>query len=127
MKRSFRPITYEAWREQALVSRSPDDEVDCPDCGGEGDTECCECGHERECDTCDGTGQTTWEELTEAQKNRLLTLRAYESAVLADAQAWARWLGTDSAQELAHAGFRVWSSVSSRQLHAAAGSQGGLQ
>jgi transcription elongation factor Elf1 len=31
-------------------------EVECDECGGEGESECPRCGHESECEECDGTG-----------------------------------------------------------------------
>lgn len=124
---AFRPISFDQWREVALANFAPTTEVDCPDCHGVGHCECDSCGHDRECDTCDSTGKVTWDELSDAQKNRLLTREAYAQAVLRDARAWASWLGRDAMAELVSAGFRVWSEVRSRQLRVSPGGAGALQ
>ncbi|NLA67985.1 MAG: hypothetical protein GX856_07055 [Gammaproteobacteria bacterium] len=125
MSASFKPLSFEAWRDEQIASRPPDMPVDCPECDGEGDVECSCCGHERECDLCDGRGRVEWSELDEGQKRRLVHRGAYAKAVLEDAFAWAGWLGRDAVSELFHAGFRVYSRLPDRVLCVATRSQEG--
>ena len=126
MKAPFRPISFDAWRAEQIAARSDAAEVvDCPDCDGTGERECETCSHETECTTCDGHGELEWSDLNESQKARLLTRTAYAAAVIADAKAWAGWLGRDPVAELVRAGFRVWSSVTDRSLSADMHTPGG--
>ncbi|WP_191728350.1 hypothetical protein [Luteimonas colneyensis] len=116
MSASFRPMSFEAWRDEQIANRPADMKVECPTCDGEGVDECSCCGHERECEGCDGDGHVEWGDLQPWQKERLVSRAAYAAAILEDGVAWASWLGREPAEVLFAAGFRVWSAVTSKTL-----------
>lgn len=125
MSASFKPLSFEAWRDEQIANRPSDMAVECPTCDGEGVDECSCCGHERDCELCDGDGRVEWGDLDDSQRKRLVSRSAYANTVLQDAYAWAGWLGRDVTTELFAAGFRVYSRVADRALCLADSPAGG--
>lgn len=122
---TFKPLSFEQWQDMLLADPSLcPTKIYCRSCDGSGESECCSCGHERECEDCDGWGQLEWAHLTENQRRLELTQAMYAEAVIRDAEAWARYLGGEPAEDLASAGFRVWTELPTRTLRAATNAQG---
>jgi hypothetical protein len=116
---SFKPLTYEQWRQHRLDETEPSEMVDCPTCSGIGETECCECGNQRTCGTCDGECSMPWGELSSSEQAKALTRERYHEALIADAKAFAGWTVKDPVEMLVLAGFRVWTQVLGRHLRVA--------
>ena len=116
MNAVFSPISYERWVETMMESMEEDAEVDCPDCNGSGESECCECGHEKVCDTCSESGKVGWGELTKQQQQAHLSKSIYVSALLKDADDFAKWVGGSQLTLLAAAGYAPRSLLPSKRL-----------
>ncbi|WP_339829440.1 hypothetical protein [uncultured Arenimonas sp.] len=116
--RRFNPISFLQWQEHMRQTSDDDTVVDCPDCRGDGITACCECGNDRDCEECEGTGTVCWGELSQAEQERHLSVARYEAALVADASAYAAWVGVDPTALLVNSGFRVWCHVAGKRLAA---------
>lgn len=114
----FNPLSFPQWQAYVRNTTGEDSPVECPDCRGDGVTSCCECGNDRDCEDCDGTGTVCWGELSQAEQERYLSEARYHAAIVADAWAYAAWVGVDATALLVDSGFRVWCSVAGKKLAA---------
>ena len=50
-------MTFEQWKEANPDVEATGKEIDCPECGGDGEVTCDRCGHTHDCHECDGSGK----------------------------------------------------------------------
>ena len=108
-------LTFEQWRDDRLKDTTPDEKVTCPNCNGDGVIydECSCCGHETEdnCGTCESDGTVLWADLTDKEKEKYLSRKRYQDAVVKDITDLASWINKSRIPMLVAHGFSVYYDI----------------
>lgn len=74
-------LTYDEWIK--LYPEAIEEQEDCPECNGDGETECMHCGSTVDCEDCDGSGtiNTAHKRYEEQYKRDLATWKKYHASL----------------------------------------------
>lgn len=109
-------IDYRTWKKEKSESFDPDQQVRCPSCWGSAVEECACCGSEVDCRRCDGEGQLPFADLTQSERETLVTPAEYRKALLDDAIAYGDWTGQDPIELLYLDGFEPWQDLQHKEI-----------